>query len=69
MIDVDRKLGPMRLRAWGLVVNLAANAVALYGLSRVLAGEGGWGPLIAGGVLTVGCIAFCAAPSKQDSSE
>ena len=32
MIDLDRRYGIWSGRVWGLVVNLLANALALYGL-------------------------------------
>jgi hypothetical protein len=64
MIDLEKTVGPLRLRTWGLVLNMIANGIALYGLSRVLAGEGGWPILIVGAALTVICIAVCAKPAK-----
>tara|TARA_R110000787_G_scaffold107484_1_gene215409 strand:- start:173 stop:352 length:180 start_codon:yes stop_codon:yes gene_type:complete len=33
---IDRPLGPMRIRAWGLLANMGANATALYGLQQVI---------------------------------
>jgi len=30
---LDRPLGPLRVRAWGLLLNMLANAVALFGLA------------------------------------
>lgn len=63
MIGLERRLGPMRLRAWGLAANFLANLVGLYGLSRVLAGSGGWFPLYAGALGTVICIAVLARPA------
>ncbi len=64
MIDLEQKLGPMRLRAWGLVVNLLANVVLLYGLSQVIAGRGGWAWLTAGALGTVLCILTLAQPVR-----
>ncbi len=29
---IDRPLGAIRIRAWGLLANMGANATALYGL-------------------------------------
>ena len=66
MIDVDRKIGPMRLRAWGLVVNLFANAAALYGLSLVLADRPGWPLLIGGAAVTALCMGVCAIPARGE---
>ena len=67
MINLERKIGPMRIRAWGLVLNMIANAIALYGLSRVLTGQGGWPMLILGVVLTVICIGVCAKPADSNT--
>ncbi len=65
MIDLERKLGPMRLRAWGLVINFAANVTALYGLSLVLGGRDGWTWLVTGIIGTVLCIAILALPDQK----
>ena len=65
MIDLEQKLGPMRLRAWGLVVNLLANVVLLYGLSQAFAGRGGWIWLTAGALVTVLCILTLAQPVRD----
>ena len=65
MIDLERKLGPLRIRAWGLVVNLLANATALYGLARWLDDGSGMPILITGTSLTLVCIAVLAAPARD----
>ena len=65
MFDLDRKIGPMRLRGWGLLANFAFNATALYGLAGVLGGSGGLLPLIGGVAGTVLCIAVLATPSRD----
>jgi membrane-associated phospholipid phosphatase len=49
------------------VLNMIANAIALYGLSRVLAGQGGWSLLIFGAALTVICIGVCARPADSNT--
>ena len=64
MINLEKKAGPMRLRAWGLILNMIANGIALYGLSRVLAGQDGWPLLTTGSLLTLLCIAICARPAE-----
>ena len=66
MIDLEQKLGPMRLRAWGLVVNLLANVVLLYGLAQVVTGRGGWAWLTVGALATVLCILTLAQPVRDD---
>ena len=65
MIDLEQKFGPMRLRAWGLVVNFVANMMALYGLSAVLAGRGGMFWLYGGFIGTVVCLAILARPMRD----
>lgn len=61
---LDRKLGPLRYRAWGLVLNMVFNATALYGLSRVLGHGDGHAILTLGAVGTLACIAIVAIPSR-----
>lgn len=63
MIDMDRKLGPWRLRLWGLIANLVGNALALFGIVRVVRG-GSPALLIAGGLITVACVAALSIPSR-----
>ncbi len=65
--DIDRPLGPMRLRAWFLVLNFVFNALALYGLSRVLVTGAGLAILLVGVVGTVGCLAILSQPSGDRS--
>jgi hypothetical protein len=55
----------MRLRAWGLVANFAANSVFLFGLSRVMRGESGLAWIGAGAVSTLLILAVIAVPDKQ----
>jgi hypothetical protein len=61
---LDRPLGPMRVRAWGLLANMLANGVALYGLQSVLRDGSGQGILALGVVASVGLIAVLAVPSR-----
>lgn len=63
--DIDRRLGPLRLRAWFLVANFLFNALALYGLSRVLVADAGHGILLVGVVGTIGCLAVLSQPSRN----
>ncbi len=63
MPDMDRRLGPWRLRVWGLALNFVGNALALFGVARVMRGGSAW--LLATGILiTVLCIAALATPSR-----
>lgn len=63
--DIDRRLGPLRLRAWFLVANFVCNALALYGLSRVLVTGGGTVILAVGVVGTIVCLAVLSQPSRD----
>ncbi|MEM1245296.1 MAG: hypothetical protein AAGK22_02930 [Acidobacteriota bacterium] len=68
-MNLERPLGPMRLRAWGLLFNLLANVLALYGLSRVLGEKpGGWLLLVVGALLTLVCLLVLARPAAGGDS-
>jgi len=64
MIDLDDRYGPWSGRVWGLIVNLAANALALYGLAGYLRDGSHLPHLVIGVALTVGCIFLLAKPSQ-----
>lgn len=64
MIELDRRYGPLSGRVWGLVVNLAANALALYGLVGVLRDGSRVPHLIVGLLGTAVCVALLARPSR-----
>ena len=64
--DIDKRLGPMRLRAWFLIFNFLFNAIALYGLSRLMVAGGGVGIIIVGVLGTLGCLAVLSQPNGQD---
>ena len=61
--DIDRRVGPIRLRAWFLVGNFGFNALALYGLSRLMVEGSGVGMLIVGVLGTLGWLAALSQPS------
>lgn len=61
-LNLETRLGPFKLRAWGLIINMAANAVALYGLAAVMRGENGYLPLLSGVAASLLCIAVLARP-------
>lgn len=65
MIDLEKKLGPMRLRAWGLLANFLANVIALYGLSAVLGDRGGVYWLASGVIGTLVCLAILSRPARR----
>jgi len=58
-------MGPMRLRAWGLIINFLFNGIALYGLSRLLSDQGGTPILVFGAVGTLVCISVLAIPDHS----
>jgi len=64
MIDLDRRYGIWTARVWGLIINLLANALALYGLVGFLRDGTHLIPLVLGGVVTVACILVLAKPSR-----
>lgn len=64
MIDLDRRYGPWSGRVWGLIVNLAANALALYGLVGYLRDGSGVSHLALGLIVTAICVAWLAKPSQ-----
>ena len=63
LIDLDRRYGPWSGRVWGLTVNLAANALALYGLVGYLRDGTRVGYLVIGVGVTAICLAWLAKPS------
>jgi hypothetical protein len=64
VMDLDRRLGPWSLRVWGLIVNLCANALALYGAAGVVRDGSRLPLLIAGGLITLACVLILALPSR-----
>jgi len=64
MINLEKKLGPWSLRVWGLVVNLAANAVALYGAAGMVRDGSRLSFLVVGCLITVICLLVLAVPSR-----
>ena len=64
--DIDRRLGPMRLPAWFLIANFLFNAIALYGLSRLMVAGEGVGLMVVGILGTLGCLAVLSQPNRHD---
>ena len=65
---IDKKIGPLRLRAWGLILNFTGNAMALYGAVGYLQNGNRLGVLITGILITILCIVFLALPSRTKES-
>lgn len=63
-MDLDRRLGPWSLRIWGLIVNLCANALALYGAAGIVRDGSRLALLIAGCLITLACVLILALPSR-----
>ena len=64
MIDLDRRYGIWSGRVWGLIVNLVANALALYGLVGFLRHGTHVVALVVGVLVTAGCILLLARPNR-----
>lgn len=64
MIDLERRFGWWSFRVWGLILNLAANALALYGLAGYLRDGSRLPHLVTGVLVTAACILILAKPSK-----
>ena len=62
-MDLERRYGPFVGRVWGLILNLAANALALYGLVGYLRDGSHLVPLVTGLVITAGCLLVLARPN------
>ena len=65
MIDMDRRYGIWSGRVWGLIVNLMANALALYGLVGFLRDGTHLVHLVAGVLVTAGCVLLLAVPAAD----
>ena len=62
---LERRIGPWSGRVWGLIVNLAANALALWGIASVMRTGRGWVWILLGGAATVLCVAVLALPARS----
>jgi len=69
MIDLDRRYGIWSGRVWGLIVNLVANTLALYGLVGFLRDGTHLAHLIVGALVTVACILILAMPAADPEDE
>lgn len=64
MIDLDRTCGPFSGRVWGLILNFASNAVALYGIAGYLR-DGTHLPVVAVGLAaTAASILALSRPGR-----
>lgn len=66
---LDRTVGPLRVRAWLLVANMGANALALYGLSLLMREGEGQFIFACGMAMSVLCIAITAVPTAPSDAE
>jgi len=64
MIDLDRRYGLWSGRVWGLIVNLMANAMALYGLVGFVRDGTHLIPFVLGVIVTLACVLLLAKPSR-----
>lgn len=67
--DIDRRVGPMRLRAWFLIANFLFNGLALYGLSRLMVAGEGVGSLVVGVMGTLVCLAVLSQPNRRERGQ
>lgn len=65
---LERRIGPWSGRVWGLIGNLAANALTLWGIASVMRTGGGWVWILVGGAATVVCVALLALPARSGGS-
>ena len=64
MIPLDRLYGPFSGRVWGLILNFASNAVALYGVARYLRDGTHLAVLVAGLAVTATAILALSRPDR-----
>ena len=66
---LERPIGPWSGRVWGLILNLAGNAIALWGVASVMRTGAGWVWIVIGGVGTAVCISALALPAPESEVE
>jgi hypothetical protein len=64
MIDLDGRLGPLSVRAWGLILNFIGNALAVFGAIGFIQDGSRLPILIIGAGMTIVCLLVLAKPSK-----
>lgn len=64
-MNLSRRVFSLSVRAWLLISNFLANALALLGLSILARGDDGWAFLLVGSAFTVFFIAILATPDKS----
>lgn len=65
---LKRRIGPFSGRVWGLILNLIANTIALWGVSSLLRTGGGLAWIVIGGAAMVVCMAVLALPDRSGVS-
>jgi len=63
---LERRIGPWSGRVWGLIFNLVANGLMLWGISSLLRTGSGWAWIVIGGLGTVICMAALALPARSE---
>lgn len=63
-MNLDRRVGPFTLRAWGLAVNLLGNVLMLHGAVRSFTAQASTAELYVGLAVTGLCIAVLSIPDK-----
>ena len=64
MMDLDSRIGPASIRAWGLFLNFGANALLLYGAVGYIEDGSRLFALLLGGAVTLVAIAALSSPNR-----
>ena len=67
-MTLETKIGPFRLRAWGLLANFVANALALFGLAEAVNGANGHPALFTGCLVSFAMLVILSSPAKDEQS-
>lgn len=65
MKNIDRHLGPLPLRVWGLILNFFGNALAIFGLVGLIKDGSRLPIFLIGSFLSLTCILILAKPSPD----
>ncbi|MFC1514028.1 hypothetical protein ACFL5P_03350 [candidate division KSB1 bacterium] len=65
MIDLNKRIGFWSLRVWGLILNFAGNALAIYGAVGFINNSSRLPILLTGCGITLFCILILAQPVRK----
>ena len=66
---LDKKIGPLTGRCWGLFVNFFANAVAIHGAMKYMLQGGSPAEMYAGIAVTVAVCLVIAVPGDRNGGK